>query len=166
MNRLVYTLGTSTRSLAEFVALLKHLGVEVVFDVRRFPSSRFEHFKGEELARSLPREDIRYYHLGDKLGGYRRGGYQAFLASEEFQEGVGKVEEVARERKTAIVCAERLPWRCHRRFIGAELERRGWRVIHVIDEKRSWLPRSRDSHASVSVSGEASGKSQMVLPGW
>jgi len=142
VNRGVYTLGTSNRTLEEFIALLRHLGVEVVVDVRRFPTSRFEHFKKEELARSLPEAGIDYDHLGGELGGYRRGGYQAFLASEEFQQGLGKLEEIAKERKTAIVCAERLPWRCHRRFIGGELERRGWQVIHIIDERRNWSPKA------------------------
>ncbi len=137
----VYTLGTSTRTWEEFVALLKHLGVDVVVDVRRFPTSRFEYFQKEELARLLPKEGMAYSHLGESLGGYRRGGYQAFLASEEFKRGLEEVEEIARERKTAIVCAERLPWRCHRRFIGMELERQGWQVIHVIDERRNWKPK-------------------------
>ena len=137
----VYTLGTSTRTWGEFVALLKHLGVEVVVDVRRFPTSRFEYFKKEELARLLIKEGIAYAHSGEMLGGYRRGGYQAFLASEEFKRGLEELEEIARERKTAIVCAERLPWRCHRRFIGMELERQGWQVIHVIDERRNWKPK-------------------------
>ena len=141
-NRVVYTLGTSTRTLEEFIALLRHLGVKVVVDVRRFPTSRFEHFKKEELASSLPEAGIDYCHLGGELGGYRRGGYQAFLASEEFKQGLKKLEEIAKERRTAIVCAERLPWRCHRRFIGGELERRGWQVMHVIDEGRSWSPRA------------------------
>jgi len=142
VNRVVYTLGTSTRTLEEFTALLRHLEVEVVVDVRRFPSSRFEHFKKEELARSLPEAGIDYCHLGGELGGYRRGGYQAFLASEEFKRGLEKLERIAKEKKIAIVCAERLPWRCHRRFIGGELERRGWKVIHVVDERRSWSLRA------------------------
>ena len=141
VDRVVYTLGTSTRTLEEFTALLKHLVVEVVVDVRRFPSSRFEYFRKEELAKSLLGIGIDYGHLGEELGGYRRGGYQAFLASEEFKRGLEKLERIAEEKKIAIVCAERLPWRCHRRFIGMELERRGWQVIHVIDQKRSWIPR-------------------------
>jgi uncharacterized protein (DUF488 family) len=142
VNRVVYTLGTSTRTLEEFIALLQHLEVEVVVDVRRFPTSRFEYFRKEELARSLLEAGIDYGYLGGELGGYRRGGYQAFLATEEFQQGLGKLEAIAKERKTAIVCAERLPWRCHRRFIGGELERRGWQVIHVIDERRTWSPKA------------------------
>ena len=138
MSRLVYTLGTSTRSLEEFVALLKRSGVEVVIDVRRFPGSRFPYFSREELSRSVQPQGIDYYHLGEKLGGYRRGGYEAFSATEEFKQGLAELEEIACQRTAAIVCAERLPWRCHRRFIGAELSRRGWQVVHIIDEKRSW----------------------------
>ena len=126
--------------MEEFVALLKHLGVEIVVDVRRFPTSKFEHFRKEELARSLPEMGIDYLYLGKELGGYRKGGYQSFLATEEFKRGLERLEKLAREGKTAVICAERLPWRCHRRFIGMELERRGWQVIHVIDQKRSWIP--------------------------
>jgi uncharacterized protein (DUF488 family) len=140
MGTLVYTLGTSTRSLDEFVALLKRYEIEVTIDVRRFPSSRFSYFSGEELARSLPQQGIEYYHLGEKLGGYRKGGYEAFSATEEFKQGMRELMEIACQRTAAIVCAERLPWRCHRRFIGAELSRQGWQVVHIIDEKRNWSP--------------------------
>ena len=121
--------------------MLKHLGVEMVVDVRRFPTSRFEYFRREELARSLPERGIDYLYLGKELGGYRKGGYRSFLVSEEFKRGLERLEKLASQGKIAVICAERLPWRCHRRFIGLELERRGWRVIHVIDEKRSWIPR-------------------------
>ena len=140
MGTLVYTLGTSTRSFDEFVAVLRRYGVEAVVDVRRFPSSRFPYFSGEELARSLPQQGIDYYHQGEKLGGYRRGGYGAFSATEEFKQGLGELTEIAYQRTAAIVCAEKLPWRCHRRFIGAELSRRGWQVVHIIDEKQNWSP--------------------------
>jgi len=53
--------------------------------------------------------------------------------------GVKKLEKVAWERRAAIVCAERFPWRCHRRFISLELEKQGWQVIHIIDQGRDWL---------------------------
>ncbi|RLC94786.1 MAG: DUF488 domain-containing protein [Chloroflexi bacterium] len=139
-TRLVYTVGTSTRSADEFVSLLKGLGVEAVVDVRRFPSSRFEHFRREEMATSLPKVGLGYHYLGDSLGGYRTGGYQAFSGSEEFRRGLDELERIAAERRTAVVCAERLPWRCHRRFIGDGLRERGWQVVHVIDEKRTWSP--------------------------
>ena len=143
LNRTVYTLGTSTRTLEEFMALLKHLEIEAVADVRRFPISRLQYFKKEELARSLPEAGIHYCHLGAELGGYRKEGYPAFTTSEEFGLGLQKLEDIAKAKKTAIICAEKLPWRCHRRFIGAEMERKGWLVIHVIDEKHSWTSRSQ-----------------------
>ena len=120
--------------------MLKAFAIETVVDVRRFPTSRFEHFKRENLAQLLRGEGLGYLYLGTELGGYRRGGYRSFVTTEEFGKGLRTVEEVARGRKAVIMCSERLPWRCHRRFIGRELLRRGWRVSHVIDEKRSWEP--------------------------
>lgn len=141
MSNTIYTLGTSTRTIAEFIGLLQHLGIEVAVDVRRFPYSRFDHFRQDSLTTSLPEVGIRYCHLG-ALGGYRKGGYEAFMNSQEFKEGLARLEEIAGSATTAIFCAELLPWRCHRRFIGVELEKRGWRVTHVIDEKRNWTPKS------------------------
>ena len=135
-GELIYTLGTSTRSTEEFIELLSSHGVEVVVDVRRFPSSRFEHFRGEKLAGLLSEAGI----------GYRRGGYQNFTATPEFQMGLKKLEEVARKERVAIICAERFPWRCHRRFIALELEKQGWQVNHIIDQQRDWLPRKRSKN--------------------
>jgi len=57
--------------------------------------------------------------------------------------GLKKLEKVARERRAAIICAERFPWRCHRRFIALELEKQGWQVNHIIDREKEWLPRKR-----------------------
>ena len=138
-NKLVYTLGTSTRSLGEFIGLLASHGVEVVVDVRRFPSSRLEHFSGKNMSRALGEAGIDYVHMGEELGGYRHRGYQTFTTTSEFQEGVNKLAKVAGERRVAIVCAERLPWRCHRRFISTELGKQGWQVSHIIDQERDWL---------------------------
>lgn len=143
-EKLMYTLGTSTWLPEEFIGLLKKHGIEAVVDVRRFPSSRFEHFCGGNLARLLDEAGIEYISMGQELGGYRKGGYGAFSDTSEFQDGVSKLEETARRKTVAIVCAERLPWRCHRRFIGFELEKRGWQVVHIIDEKRYWQPRASD----------------------
>jgi uncharacterized protein (DUF488 family) len=142
-NRLVCTLGTSTRSLEEFIELLTSHGMEVVVDVRRFPASRFEHFGKEKLARTLTEAGIDYIYMGEELGGYRHGGYQSFVATPEFRVGVKKLEKAAKGRRIAIVCAERFPWRCHRRFIALELEKHGWQVNHIIDQGKNWLPRKR-----------------------
>jgi len=136
----IYSLGTSTRSKAEFVALLQSHGIELVIDVRRFPTSRFEYFHQGELAQLLAALNIGYLYLGEELGGYRKGSYQAFTTTAEFEQGIKAIEETARQKRGVILCAERLPWRCHRRFITSELEKRGWDVEHIIDEKRTWIP--------------------------
>ena len=142
-GEVIYSLGTSNRTPGEFLDLLRSLDVELVVDVRRFPISRFQHFKREELATLLEGEDFGYIYLGQELGGYRSGGYQSYLSTEGFKRGLERLEELARERRVAFLCAERFPWRCHRRFIGWELEREGFRVVHVIDENRSWVPKPR-----------------------
>jgi uncharacterized protein (DUF488 family) len=142
-KRLIYTLGTSTRSPQEFLELLLGHSVGVVVDVRRFPTSRFEHFQGERLRGLLRQVGIDYIQMGRELGGHRPGGYQNFTATAEFQKGIGKLEEIASERATAIVCAERFPWRCHRRFIALALEARRWQVIHIIEPGRDWQPKDR-----------------------
>ena len=134
----IYTVGTSTRSAEEFTRLLTSRDVAVVVDVRRFPFSRFEHFSSEIFSRFLRHADIDYVHMGELLGGYRRGGYQAFINSSEFSEGMDRLIQIASRSMVALVCAERLPWRCHRRFISAELEKQGWRVIHIIDQEMYW----------------------------
>lgn len=140
---LVYTLGTSDRTPEEFLSLLAGLGIEAVADVRRFPTSRFPHFRQEALAPLLQRAGFDYVHLGEKLGGYRSTGYEAFVSTAEFQQGLSQLEELARVRRVVVLCAERLPWRCHRRFIGRELARHGFTLEHVIDEKRRWVPRGQ-----------------------
>lgn len=134
----IYTLGTSTRSREEFVDLLKLYKIKLVVDVRRFPTSRWEHFKKKNFQFFLEKEDIGYLYLGGELGGYRRGGYQEHLQTDLFRQGIERLEKVASCLPTAVVCAEKLPWRCHRRFIGEELRKRGWQVIHIIDKKRVW----------------------------
>jgi uncharacterized protein (DUF488 family) len=140
LNELIYTLGTSTRTVDEFIKLLISHNVEVVVDVRRFPTSRFRHFCREELQRLLPEAGIGYVYMGDQLGGYRLGGYQNFTATVQFQTGINKLEEIAHEKRAAVMCAERFPWRCHRRFIALELEKRGSQVRHIIDKGKDWVP--------------------------
>lgn len=140
-GEVIYTLGTSDRTPEQFLMLLGSLGIEVVVDVRRFPTSRFNHFKRDELSRLLEGRGFGYIYLGQELGGYRNEGYEAYLETEEFRHGLERVEQLAQGRMAVILCAERLPWRCHRRFIGRELERDGFMVEHVIDEKRRWVPR-------------------------
>jgi len=95
----IHSLGTSTRSKAEFAGLLQSHGIEMVIDVRRFPTSRTDHFRQEALRQFLIELQINYSHLGDKLGGYRSGGYKAFTNTTEFEQGIRAVEEIASQKK-------------------------------------------------------------------
>jgi len=128
----VLTVGHSTRSLRQFLELLAKHGVEAVADVRRFPKSRkFPHFNRESLEKTLPQFGIEYHWLGELLGGYRRGGYEAYTKTPEYMRGIEELEALASRKRTAIMCAEGYWRRCHRRFIAETLEERGWRVIHI-----------------------------------
>ncbi len=141
MSPTIFTIGTSTRPLMEFIALLKNHGIEAAADVRSFPVSRFPHFSKESLERELSREGLLYYYLGKELGGFRKGGYLAHRKSELFQKGIELLERIGKERRTVFFCSERFPWRCHRRWIAEELRERGWEVIHIIEEGRVWIPK-------------------------
>lgn len=130
--------------MAEFLQLLRAYGIAILVDVRRHPvSARFPHFTREALARSLRRAGIRYLHLGEDLGGFRPGGFEAYMATPAFAAGLRTLEFTARRAPTAIMCAERHPAQCHRRFIGAALGRRGWEVIHAIEPGETWAERER-----------------------
>jgi len=135
----IWTIGHSVRSPEEMIRLLRLNGIRVVVDVRRFPkSTKCPHFNSEAIAIWLAEAGIKYVWLGDKLGGYRHGGYQSYMNTDEFACGLWQLEELAKETSVAIMCAERFPWMCHRRFIASCLISRGWRVLHIIDEKRIW----------------------------
>ncbi len=136
----IYSLGTSHRSFGEFVHLLREHGIEVAVDIRSFPTSRFLHFSKAVLSRNLESEGIRYIHLGEELGGFRKGGYLSYRTSEAFQKGMDRLEGIGREKRTAFFCAEKYPWRCHRRWVAQELVRRGWRVIHLLEPGKTWEP--------------------------
>jgi uncharacterized protein (DUF488 family) len=137
-TKTIYTLGSSTRGPQEFIALLKIYRINKIIDVRSFPTSRFEHFKQENLEDMLKQSGIKYVYLGNDLGGYRKGGYEAYTKTQAYRHGISKIEGVATKESCAILCAERFPWKCHRRFIANSLQMLGWKVIHVLDEKRVW----------------------------
>ncbi len=143
-TKVIYTLGTSNRELEEFVDLLRAYGIEQVLDVRSFPvSRRYPHFSRENLEKALPTKGISYIWLGKRLGGYRRGGYEAYMESEDFQKGLSELAALAERKPSAIICAERFPWRCHRRFISLKLEELGFEVRHILDKGRLWIPKAR-----------------------
>ena len=141
MTPTIYTIGTSTRTWDEFLQLLRAYGIRALVDVRAFPvSRRYPHFAREHMAAALPGAGMSYCWLGKCLGGYRTGGYEAYTQSGAYQSGIGELEAIARTAPTAFLCAERLPWKCHRRFISATLESRGWRVVHILKINRVWSP--------------------------
>jgi uncharacterized protein (DUF488 family) len=144
MERVIYTIGTSTRSEEEFFSLLIKWDIRLLVDVRRFPKSRFPHFCRDALAVKASQSGMRYVHLGDELGGYRKGGYDEYTRTEGFKKGLARLIAEGEKEPAAILCAERFPWRCHRRFIARELVALGWQVVHIIDEKRVWSPQKKE----------------------
>jgi len=84
---------------------------------------------------------IQYHFAGKELGGLRKGGYAAYIVTEDFQKGIDEVETIAAEKISVIACSEKLPWKCHRKWISRELHKRGWKVEHIIDKGKVWVPR-------------------------
>jgi uncharacterized protein (DUF488 family) len=144
----IFTVGTSVREKEEFLSLLKVYRVECVVDVRAFPRSRFPHFESTALSSFLPQSGIKYVYMGKELGGYRKGGYKNYTKSASFEEGIRKVCDIASSLSTALMCCERLPWRCHRRYIADALRNMGHEVVHIIDESRTWVQKHGSSSTS------------------
>jgi uncharacterized protein (DUF488 family) len=141
----LWTIGHSNRSIGKFLTLLGEHRIETLVDVRSFPTSKIEHFKREEMERWLPEHGIEYFWLGKELGGYRRGGYEAHMKTELFRGGVEKLLEVAKERRVCIMCLEKNPKYCHRRFLTAYMERKGVEeVIHILEEGQVGLMKFKD----------------------
>lgn len=146
----IWTVGHSTRSWEEFIALLRVHRIDAIADVRRFPGSRrYPWFASESLADTLPEEGIAYRWL-PQLGGRRRAvpdspngawrnaafqGYADHMASAEFAEGLQALLALAAARRTAMMCAEAVWWRCHRRLVSDLLQHRGWQVLHIVDPR-------------------------------
>lgn len=127
----------------EFLDLFKQNEVQTLVDVRRWPTSKTQHFKREEMQKWLNEAGIRYLWLGDKLGGYRGGGYKAHLESREFEEGASLLLELCKRSRTCIMCLEISPAGCHRRFISGYISGKGVDVLHIISKlkiRRSALP--------------------------
>jgi uncharacterized protein (DUF488 family) len=142
----LYTIGHSTRDMAELLGLLRAHGVEQVVDVRTIPRSRHNpQFNGDRLSRSLAQAGIRYVHLMT-LGGLRHArpdsvnlgwhntsfrGFADYMQTETFAAGLRRLEVLAARRPTAVMCAEAVPWRCHRSLIADALTVVDWRVLHI-----------------------------------
>jgi len=132
----IYTLGHSTRSLEDFIDILKHFQIELVIDVRRFPSSKkFPWFGKESLEEELEKNNIQYVHFPN-LGGYRKEGYKNFAATEEFSQAIKKLLEIIDNKTSTIMCAEVLWFRCHRRYIANTLAKLEHEIIHIFNKEK------------------------------
>lgn len=83
---------------------------------------------------------MRYFYLGDVLGGFREKTYEEHSSSSEFAKGIEELQEIASKFTTVFMCAEKFPWRCHRNIIASKLRKNGWRVIHILDKEKTWEP--------------------------
>jgi uncharacterized protein (DUF488 family) len=144
----LFTIGHSTRSLEEFVELLAREGVTHLVDVRAFPASRrYPHFNGPDLASSLAAAGISYTHAPE-LGGrrkpnrdsrnsaWRNEGFRAYadyMETPRFSSALEELLLVAEAKPTAIMCAEAVPWRCHRSLISDAALASGAEVRHILD---------------------------------
>ena len=151
-TRTIYTVGHSTRTLDELCRILQAHGVRAVADVRLIPRSRrYPHFNDDALAVSLPGHGIEY-HPFKSLGGRRRPrkdspngawrnesfrGYADFLQTPAFEAALGELMELAERVPTTTMCAEAVPWRCHRSLISDALLVRGWTVLDVTSAKKA-----------------------------
>ena len=140
----IFTLGTDRRSEEDFIEILLSYNIEVLIDVRSFPKSKIPTFNREYLEGLLEKEGIEYCYLGKELGGFRKGGYEAYTLTEDFRRGIGEVESLSEDRTAVVICAERFPWKCHRKWISRELSRREWRIEHIIDKGKVWAPKQKE----------------------
>ena len=148
----IWTIGHSTRSLEEFLGLLIANEIQALADVRRFTASRkYPQFNQDALRLSLAEVGIEYVSLPE-LGGRRRPrpgsantvwrnesfrGYADHMETPEFREGIATLLELARRKRTAIMCAEAVWWRCHRALISDHLKAAGVCVRHILSEKKT-----------------------------
>jgi uncharacterized protein (DUF488 family) len=146
-RNILCTIGHSTHSIDEFITLLNAHGIRHLGDVRSIPKSRHvPQFNRDTLASSLGAADIAYTHL-KALGGRRHTrkdsintgwsnasfrGYADYMATPEFAEGLDRLMQIARSTPTAILCAEAVPWRCHRSLIADALILKGWEVRDIL----------------------------------
>lgn len=145
-NITIFTIGHSTRSVQEFIELLQHYGINHVVDIRTIPRSRHNpQFNEKELEKSLKHYKISYTHMKD-LGGLRHTtkdsvntawrnasfrGYADYMQTDSFKKGIEQLLDYAAHGHIVIMCAEAVPWRCHRSLIGDALVIRGITVEDI-----------------------------------
>ncbi|MCL4398916.1 DUF488 domain-containing protein [Candidatus Parvarchaeota archaeon] len=151
----IYTIGHSTRSIKEFIGILKKNGISELIDIRTLPGSRFNpQFNAGNLRRSLKKEDIGYIWIKE-LGGLRKGlgkkspnkcwknksfrGYADYMMTNDFKAGVEKLIKESKHMRVVIMCAESVYWRCHRMLIADYLKANGFSVYHIMSMNKKTL---------------------------
>ncbi len=146
-SKTIWTIGHSTRTLNEFIGLLKSFQIALVADLRRFPGSKkYPHFNQEALQISLPENGIAYMHFA-ALGGRRKmrpdsvntawrnpsfQGYADYMETVAFKKAMTDLEAMASKHRTAYMCSEAVWWRCHRSLVSDFLIFMGWKVMHIM----------------------------------
>ena len=145
-NKKVFTIGHSNRNMNEFIEILLKYKIKALVDVRRFPkSTRYPHFNKEVLEQALQKIGIKYIWMGENLGGYRNGGYEEYMKTEKYLGGINELIEIIGNSPgpIAIMCSERLWFKCHRKFIADTLVEKGYEVIHIIDKDKIQIHKPR-----------------------
>src|ERR1044071_692460 len=148
----IWTIGHSTHSIHDFIELLKAHRIQTVADVRQFPGSRrYPQFGKTNLAHSLAGAGMEYEHFPE-LGGRSRPqpdsvntawrneafrGYADYMMTHNFRAGIDRLLELARDRRTAIMCAEAVWWRCHRALISDFLKANSITVLHIVSVRKT-----------------------------
>jgi uncharacterized protein (DUF488 family) len=148
----VFTIGHSTHPIEEFIGILKAYNIAVLVDIRSIPRSRYNpQFSREALSHALTASGITYHYMKD-LGGLRRPdpdsqntgwrnasfrGYADYMQTEAFQRALDDLMALAETSRVAIMCAEAVPWRCHRSLVGDALIARGMPVEDILSGKKS-----------------------------
>ena len=143
----IWTIGHSTYTFEEFVAMLHSFNIELVADIRRYPGSRkFPQFNKDSLEISLQENNIQYIHL-ENLGGRRKAspdskntswrhlafrGYADYMETDAFKEGINDLEKIALLQRTAYMCSEAVWWCCHRSMVSDYLKVHHWTVMHIM----------------------------------
>lgn len=146
-EKFIWTIGHSTRSFEELVAMLQSFEVELLADIRSYAGSgRYPHFNKDVLEVSLPRNNIAYLHFKD-LGGRRKAnpnsvntawrhpafrGYADYMETVAFKKSAAELEDTAANKRIATMCSEAIWWRCHRSLVSDYLKFRGWKVMHIM----------------------------------
>ena len=147
----IFSIGHSTHTFEDFLQMLKNFEIELLVDIRSLPgSNKFPQFNKKNLEIALPENGISYLHLA-ALGGRRKvhkdskntrwhkdafRAYADYMETEMFKLGIQELMNLAKEKRTAIMCSEAVWWRCHRSMVSDYLKAKGWKVFHIMSKTK------------------------------